>query len=265
MRRRFPAIAVLAVACAVAAVAAPTQATSLHQTQWDVYLSGKQTVTWSFAAERPEECTAYYGTSSEAARGAGSIRMTFETPKKKPLWAETYLSGKKLRFLSFSTDGWSLPATWTKQGAFSVSQGKPCGSAADDPEPLPKIADNTGCGTRKLKLNPSLDWSKGDLTVLGSLTPYPSLITCPGVFEQAMQADSEVDCPPRDKADGSSGTQLQEIPIPAPVSEFTAGKKFTAETNYKYLCEYPSSWPGKPPLKVTIANSYEVVFKPRGR
>ncbi len=58
---------------------------------------------------------------------------------------------------------------------------------------------------------------------------------------------------------------VQEVPIPAPVSDFAAGKRFTAETDYKFLCEYPSSWPGEPPLKVTIANSYEVTFKPRRR
>jgi|GEM_PF-4530594 len=254
----------LAALCAALVAVAPASAAISHDVNWDVWVSGKQTVSWSFAAERPEECTSYYGTAGATATGNGKVGLTFTTPKKKPLWAESYLLGGKLRFSSFATDGWRVPAVWSKRGTFSVVPGKPCGWNDDDPVPLPQISDDSGCGTKKLDFGPTIDWADGELTVLGAPSPLP-YDPCPGVFEPGAQVDAEAPCTPKGKASGLEGTILQELPIAVSKGEFTAGKAFDVATSHKFLCEFPSKWPDEPPLKVNLKTSYEVTFKPRRR
>ncbi|MBS1889421.1 MAG: hypothetical protein JSU06_19760 [Actinobacteria bacterium] len=262
LRRSSPlALALALAALLVAATAAPAAIT--HRTEWDMSIAGKQIVTWSFAAERPEHCVSYYGEASAEATGHGRVGLTFATPKKKPLEAETYLRNGKLRFFSFSTDGWSIPAAWSKRGTFSLSYGMPCGSRADDPVPLPTISDDSGCGTKKLDFNPVFSWSGGELTVLGTLSPVP-YVACPGVFEPAAQVDSEAPCTPKGDASGLDGTQLQELHPAAASDDFTAGKPFDVVASHKFLCEFPSlTWPENPPLKVALTTRYEVSFEPR--
>jgi hypothetical protein len=241
--------------------AASAGATVLHHYFWDISLEGKQSMKWSFAAERPEECTSYYGSASSKAQGFGSDSMTFATKKKMPIYAETSLMGGKLRFSSFATEGFQAPATFTKQGNFSVTYGMPCGSRADDPAPLPAISDDSGCGTEKGKLRPSLDWAKGELVLQGSLDIYPH--PCPGPFEPLMNADSEGPCTSKNPKSYFDETSLPEIPIDVPTSEFTKGKVFTATANHKFRCEFPSTWPGKAPVKLELSTKYELTFHPK--
>jgi hypothetical protein len=263
MTRKLAALLVLASLAALAFGAATAGATSLHQTQWDVSLEGKQTLKWSFAAERPEECTSYYGSPSQEAQGSGSIDISFATKKKRPLWAETYLTGSgKLRFSSFSTDGWSVPTVWVKRGKFSTSHGMPCGSDPDDPVPVPTFSDDSGCGRKKVELNPSLSWSDGKFVLLGSMGGAYSE-DCPGPFESAMLVGFADECPPRDQESGLEGLKIQELHTAIPASEFLSGKAFDITANHTYRCEFPSGWPDEPPLKIEIAVRYEVSFKPR--
>lgn len=264
MPRRSSALALLALLAAAFVAATPAHATISHRAVWDVSIAGKQRVTWSFAGERPEQCTSYYGTSSESAKGSGTVSMSFATAKRRPLSAETYLNGGKLRFQSFSTGGWRLPATWSKKGSLSVATGKPCGSSDTDPEPLPKISDTSGCGTKKLKLRTSVSWSAGKLVVLGALDPTP-FVACPGVFEQAIQADPDEPCTPKHWADGLEGTRLQELHTAASAAKFAARKAFTVDASHDYDCGFPSTWPGNPSLRVDLFTSYHVTFTPRRR
>jgi len=261
MHRRVPTL-VLAALAILALGAGSAAATIDSNTQWDVSLSGKQSVKWSFAGERPEECTSYYGTASSAARGSGRVSFSFATKEKQPLWAETYVLGHQLKFLSFSTEGWKIPAVFTKQGKFSVTYGMPCGSDADDPQPVPLITDDSECGTDKTYMRPSLDWSKGELTVTGgvSVDYYEG---CPGVFDQSMRVDPEASCTPRDRRSGIEGTELQELPLDVSAGEFKKGKAFSVDANHTFRCEFPSKWPGEPPLKLELTTRYEVTFKPR--
>lgn len=269
MRRRLSllplSILLLLTAFAVLALGvAGAGATISDNTQWDVSLDGKQTVKWSFAGEQPEECTSYYGTASSAARGSGTVGFTFATKKQQPLWAETYVLGHKLKFLSFSTEGWKIPAVFAKQGKFLVTYGMPCGSDADDPPPLPTITDDSECGTDKTYMRPSLDWSNGVFTLNGgvSVDYYEG---CPGVFDQGMQVDSEAPCTPKDRMSGIEGIDLQELPVVISAAEFKKGKAFSADANHKFRCEFPSKWPGEPPLKVELSTRYEVTFTPQRR
>src|SRR5689334_23335528 len=117
MARRPALLLVLVTLAAMALGAAHAGATVFAHTQWDVSIDGKQTVNWSFAADKPENCpTSPYGEASQKAQGSGSISMSFATKKKRPLWAETYLSGSKLVFSSFATEGWKIPAVYSKRG-----------------------------------------------------------------------------------------------------------------------------------------------------
>jgi hypothetical protein len=259
LRRGAPLIALIALVFSAFA-AGPAGATVLHRNAWDVSLEGKQIVKWSFAAERPENCPAYYGTASEKAQGSGRIAMVFAT--KAPMWAETYVSGRKLKFMSFSTEGWSVPAIFNKRGKFSVQFGKPCGSEPGDPTPAPQNSDESGCGSTKTTLRPSLSWAEGKLQLIADLeTLY--LEACPGPFEQAMDVDANAPCTPDGKVDGVEGDRLQELDVPLSAGEFNAGEPFTATANHTYRCEFPSRWPGKPPLKLELTTKYELDFKPR--
>jgi hypothetical protein len=258
--RRLLAVLLLAVALSALAVAS-TGATIHANTQWDVSIDGTQTLKWSFAAEKPEECVSYYGSASRAANGSGSSKMAFATKKKAPLWAETYMSGNKLTFLSFSTSGWKIPAVFTSRGKFSVTSGMPCGSSPGDPVPLPKITDDSGCGTEKTYMRPSIEWEKGELVLRGSVSAY--VRDCPAIFEQETGADPEAPCTPKEWTSGLSEGTLQELHTAVPSMEFLKGKAFTATANHTYICEFPSDWPDKAPLKVELKTRYDIAFTPR--
>ena len=262
MARRTALLLVLVTLAAMALGAASAGATRFAHTQWDVSIDGRQTVTWSFAADKPENCPAYYGEASQKAQGSGSISMSFATKKKEPLWAETYLSGNKLVFLSFATEGWKIPAIYSKRGTFSVIAGMPCGSGPDDPAPLPKIADTSECGSEKTVMRPSLDWERGELVLRGDIA-LSYKYGCPGPFEQEMNVDTESPCTPRDMMSGIGGSPLQELNNDVSSDEFLRGKAFSVDANQKFHCRFPSSWPGEPPLKLELSTRYEVSFKPR--
>jgi len=263
MLRRLAAIASLAVLGALSLGAAVAHAVIAPPTRWDVSIAGKQTVKWSFAAERPPACTSYYGTAGEEAKGSGTVSMSFATAKKKPIGAETYLGNNKLRFSSFNTVGWTIPATYSKQGSFSVTLGKPCGWVEGDPEPLGKISDTSDCGTERQKMDVSLEWSDGEFVLGGGMSHLP-WGSCPGVVEQGTKVLDTTSCTPKDLPSGIEGDALQGIRSSVSASKFTAGKKFTVEADKEYNCSFPSTWPGSEPLKVDLVTSYRVTFKPRG-
>lgn len=262
MTRRLAAL-VLA-ASAILAYGAPSAgATIFENTQWDVSIDGKQTVRWSFAAEKAENCTSYYGTASEEAVGSGSISFSFATKKKQPLWAETHIGSHGLEFMSFSDSGWSIPATFTKRGKFSVTPGMPCGSKPGDPPPLPRTADTSECGTVETKMDTSLYWKRGKFELLGSLDAPFLGERCPAPFELEMWTDAEGPCIPDEGDSGLSGTPLRHLPVKVDSAEFLKGKAFDVNANEKFNCEFPSRWEGEPPLKVLLKIKYDVSFKPR--
>jgi hypothetical protein len=263
MARTHAPLLLLAALLVVALAAAPAQATSSHQVWWNVSLEGRQQVSWSFSAERPEQCTSYYGTSSQSAQGSGSIDVRFASAKRRPGWVETHLAGGgRLRFSDFSTDGWQVPATWNKRGTFSLTNGKPCGSRDDEPVPLPVFSRTSGCGRKTLEVWPTMSWSAGRLALLGTFA-HSSYDACPGVFEPAMSVDYDAECTPPKRASGIDGTAIQELRTPVAVSEFARGKAFTVEANHTFRCEFPSDWPDKAAAKVELKTSYELTFKPR--
>jgi len=268
MLRRFSVVAALAAAVALLVAVAPAGATSYHHEDWDVFIAGTQTVTWSFDAESPEQCTSYYGTASTSAKGSGKVKMSFATPKKRPLSVETSSFGHNLRFAWESLGEHRIPATWSKHGIFSTTIGKPCGSSDDDPEPLPKFADDSGCGRKNAELNVYASWKAGSLVVQGAVEGIAeSDATCPGVFEEAMHVDAENDrCTPSSRIDGTDGTELQELHNSLPQAKFIAGKTFTVDAHHEYDCDFPAAiWPGSPVLKADLVTTYEVTFKPRTR
>jgi len=263
MPRRL--LVLLLAALAVTASLAPSAVATIHEdTEWDVSIEGKQTVRWSFAAEKAETCSSYLGTPSEEAVGSGSISMSFATKKKQPLWAETYLSGHKLEFMSFSTDGWKIPAVFTKRGKFSVIPGKPCDSEPDDLPRLPRVADDSECGTVNTTMEPYLSWKRGDFQLLGGLDSNFLPERCPGPFEQEMWIDSEEhpDCLPEGMS-GIGGSPLQEFSVGVSSREFLKGQAFDVNASEKYQCEFPSRWEDEPPLKLLLQVKYDVTFKPR--
>jgi hypothetical protein len=268
MRRRLSLlplpVLVLTALAVLAFGAGGAGATVFGNTAWDVSIDGKQTVKWSFEAEAPDQCIAYYGSPSHEAKGSGSVSLSFATKKKQPLWAETYMGRGGLQFMSFSTDGWSIPAVFTKQGKFSVTSGMPCDSEPGDPPPLPEISDDSNCGTKKTKMDTALAWSKGKFQLIGSIGIYPE--RCPGVFEQGAGVDGSEPCTTEDEPSGIEGTILQPLDTAVPASDFYKGERFTVEANHKFRCEFPSfTWPNDPPLKVELSTRYEVTFKPRKR
>ncbi len=263
MARRHAPLLLLAALLAAAFAAAPAQATSSHQVWWNVSLEGRQQVSWSFSAERPEQCTGSYGTSSQSAKGSGAIDVRFASAKRRPGWVETYLTGGgKLRFSDFSTDGWQAAATWTKRGTFSVANGKPCGSRDDDPVPLPTFSRTSGCGRKTVDVWPTMSWSAGKLVLLGSFA-HSSYDACPGVFEPAMSVDYDSECTPRNRASGIEGTTIQELRTAVPSTEFTRGKPFTVAANHTFRCEFPTDWPDRAAVQVVLTTRYELSFQPR--
>ncbi len=264
MPRRL--LVLLLAALAVAAFGAPIAGATIHEdTQWDVSIDGKQTVKWSFAAEKAETCSSYLGTPSEEATGSGSISMSFATKKKHQLWAETYLSGHRLVFLSFSSDGWKIPAVFTKKGKFSVDPGRPCDSEANDVPRLPRVSDDSECGTVNATLEPYLTWKRGDFQLLGGLESTFLPERCPGPFEQEMWVDypEHPDCLPKEGMSGIEGSPLQEITVGVSSREFLKGQAFDVNASEKFQCEFPSRWEGEPPLKLLLQLKYDVTFKPR--
>lgn len=264
MSRRLAVLA-LTVSAILAYGAPSAWATVYGNTQWDVSIAGKQTVRWSFAAEKADTCTSYYGSPSEEAVGSGSISMSFATKKKKPLWAETYLLGHTLKFMSFSTEGWKIPAVFTKRGKFSVTPGMPCAlKPGEDPlSPLPRTSDTRDCGTVNTTMDPSLYWERGKFKLLGGLEPTFLPERCPGPFEVEMWVDAEGPCMPKEGASGFDGSPLRDLDVKLDAEEFLKGKTFDVSANEKFQCEFPSRWEGNPPLKVLLQLKYDVTFKPR--
>ncbi|MBS1891143.1 MAG: hypothetical protein JST59_07615 [Actinobacteria bacterium] len=264
MTRRLVVLA-LAMSAILAYGAPSAGATVFGKTEWDVSIDGKQTVRWSFAAEKADTCTSYYGSPSEEAVGSGSISMSFATKKKQPLWAETYLSGHTLKFMSFATEGWKIPAVFTKQGKFSVTPGMPCGlKPGEEPlSPLPRTSDTSECGTVNATMDPSLYWERGKFMLLGGLESTFLPERCPGPFELEMWVDAEGPCIPKEGSSGLEGSPLRYLDVNLPSKEFLKGKAFDVSANEKFQCEFPSRWEGEPPLKVLLHTKYNVTFKPR--
>jgi hypothetical protein len=261
MTRRLALIASLVVLGALSLGAAGAQALIIPPTEWDVSLSGKQKVTWSFAAEQPEECTDYYGTTGEKAQGGGTVSMSFKT--KTPIGAVTTIGGNGVRFSSFNTVGWTAPATFSKQGKFAVISGRPCNWApGDELEPLSKILPNNECGSEKQKADVTLAWAAGDFGLgvgLGSL-PWAN---CPGVVVPDTKVLKTTGCLPPGAELALEGESLAPIKATVDAAKFTARKKFSFDAKQEYHCSFPSTWPDKGPLKVDISASYSVTFKPK--
>jgi hypothetical protein len=263
MPRRL--LVLLLAALAVLALGVQTAgATRFETTYWDVSIDGKQTVKWSFAAEKSSTCGVYLGTPSQEATGSGSISMSFATKKKQPLWAETTLTGSKLRFSSFATDGWHIPAVFSKRGKFSVTYGTPCEDELDDPPTLPRTSDDSECGTVNTKMDPYLTWERGDFQLQGGIDYGFTSERCPGPFEQEMYVSppEHPACLPKEGMNGLSGSPLQEFPVGVSSREFLKGQAFDVDANEKWQCEFPSRWEDKPPLKILLQVKYTVSFKP---
>jgi hypothetical protein len=261
---RRPLVLLLATLAVLAFGVASAGATKFETTYWDVSIDGKQTVRWSFAAERSDTCGVYLGTPSEEATGSGQISMSFATKKRQPLWAETTLTGGRLRFSSFSTDGWRIPAVFTKKGKFSVNPGMPCDSEPGDPPPLPRVSDDSECGTVNTLMYPYLTWERGDFQLQGGIEPAFLPERCPGPFEQEMYVDYEEHpaCLPKKGMNGIDGSPLQEFNVGVSSREFLKGRKFDVDANEKWQCEFPSRWEDEPPLKILLQVKYTVTFKP---
>jgi hypothetical protein len=255
----------LLAALAVFAFGVQSAGATVFNTQyWDIKIDGKQTMKWSFAAFKAENCNSYYGSASEEAEGSGSTSISFATKKKQRLWAETSFRGSKFKFSSFSTDGWQIPAVFTNKGKFSVTPGMPCGSKPGDLPPLAHIADNSACGTTKTTMYPYLDWKNGDFTLTGTLEGYGWDDGCPGPFQTEMWVDPEEHpaCLPKNTMNALDGTLLQEFPVGVSSREFFKGEKFEVSANEKYQCEFPSRWEDEPPLKILLQVKYTVTFIP---
>jgi hypothetical protein len=247
--------------------AGSAEATVFNTQYWDVSIEGKQTVKWSFAAFKAETCTSYYGSPSEEAEGSGSISVSFATKKKQRLWAETSIRGSKLKFSSFSTDGWKIPAVFTNKGKFSVTPGMPCGSKPGELPPLARIEDNSGCGTSNTTMYPYLAWQNGEFSLTGTLEGYGYDEDCPGPFAQEMwvEYDEHPDCLPKNTMSALGGTPLQEFTVGVSAREFLKGQAFDVTANERFQCEFPSRWEGEPPLKVLLQVKYDVTFQPTKR
>lgn len=261
MLRRLSAITSLVVLGALFLGTAGAQALIAPPTDWDVSVSGKQTVKWSFAAEIPEACEAYYGTASQKAQGAGTVSMTFAS--KKPIAAQTYLANNGVKFSSFNTNGWSVPGRYSKNGKFSVVNGRPCGWVDGDPEPLSKIADSRECGSEKQQIGISLEWSSGKFDLGAGVGPLP-WGACPGVVEPDMRILGTTGCKPKVQEGVIDGDVLAAMTTAVDASKFTARKKFSVDASQEFHCSFPSTWPGDAPLKVDISAAYRVTLKPQG-
>jgi hypothetical protein len=261
MLRRLSATASLAVLGALFLGTTGARALMFPPTDWDVAVSGKQTVKWSFAAEIPEACEAYYGTASQKAQSSGTVSMTFAS--KKPIPAQTRLANNGVKFSSFNTSGaWSVPGRYSKQGKFALINGRPCGWEEGDPEPLSKIADNRECGSEKQPVGISLAWSGGDFALGAAVGPLP-WGACPGVVESDMRIPRTTGCKPKGGDDAIHGDELAAMTAPVDASKVTARKKFSVDASQEFHCSFLSTWPGDAPLETDISASYRATFKPR--
>jgi hypothetical protein len=260
MLRRLSAIASLAVLGALLVGATTAHALIAPPTEWAVSVSGKQTLKWSFEAEIPQACEAYYGTTSQTASGAGTISLSFKS--KKPIPAQTTLAGNGVKFSSFNVSGsYTAPGVISKSGKFSVITGRPCNWVEGDPEPLSKIADNRGCGTDKGKIDVGLSWSDGkfDLGAGFGMLPWNA---CPGPIVSDMRVLEMTNCKPKLGEGLIYGDALAAQPIALDASKFIARKKFSVDGSQSYRCSFPSTWPNDAPLTVEISASYRATFKP---
>ncbi|MBS1894739.1 MAG: hypothetical protein JST59_25845, partial [Actinobacteria bacterium] len=233
MLRRLAAIASLAVLAALFLGATGAQALIAPPTDWAVSVSGKQTLKWSFDAEIPEACEAYYGTASQKASGSGAISMAFKS--KKPIPAQTTLAGTGVKFSSFNVSGsYTAPGSITKSGKFSVINGRPCGWVDGDLEPLPKIADNRDCGTEKAKVGVALSWAAGKFGLGAGFGMLP-WGACPGPIVSDMRVlQTTSGCKPNPGEDAIYGETLAGIPAPVPASKFIARKKFSVDASQEF-------------------------------
>lgn len=240
---------------------APAGATLSGRTTWDVDLTAKDTTTWSFSGQRPDTCAQYLGIPGEEANGSGSQSLSVATTKRRRIWAETYRLGRKLRFSSFATDGWSIPATSSKRGTASTQAGKPCDWSAGDPEPLPDFLDASGCGTTKGIADPTLTWTPGTLVVRlgGPMTPS-AWVRCPDPGEPKLFVFEDTTCGPKEPA--TIYLSALKFMLPKP-------KRFTVEAKHRYVCPVPvtnDNWKGgTTSLTIERSTSYEVTFTPRKR
>ncbi|MBS1880777.1 MAG: hypothetical protein JST31_14800 [Actinobacteria bacterium] len=260
---RPAALALLAVVGASLLAGAPAQATVSNRIVWDVDMVGKVTTKWTFSGKNPESCSDYLGRPAYEADGSGSRTLTVTTTGKHRLLAETYRLGRKLRFSSFATGGWLIPATLSKAGTASTRVSGPCAAAPGDPEPLPEFSDASGCGTTKGTTSPSLTWTPGELVVdLGTGPPEPLKWTtrCPDVFDPKLEALTEATCKP--KGLGAIYLSALKFMVPKP-------KKFTVESEKRFLCPIPitsSTWRyGSASLTIDVSTSYRVTFTPEKR
>lgn len=262
MLRRLATIASLTILGALILGAGAAQALIAPPTEWAVSVSGKQTLKWSFEAEIPQACEAYYGTTSQKASGSGTVSLSFKS--KKPIPAETTLAGNGVKFTSYNVSGsYTAPGSITKSGKFAVIEGRSCNWVEGDPEPLSKIIDNRGCGTEKGKLDVGLSWAGGKFG-LGAgfgMLPWGS---CPGPVQSDMRIlDMRTGCKPKLEEDLIYGEALAAQPIPLDASKFIARKKFSVDTSQSFHCTFPSTWPHDAPLTVDIDASYRATFKPK--
>ena len=261
MLRRLSTLASLAVLGALLLGTTAAHALIAPPTEWAVTVSGKQTVKWSFEAEIPEACEAYYGTAGQQAQGSGTVSMSFRS--KEPIPAQTTLAGNGVKFSSFNVSGsYTAPGALSKQGRFAVINGRPCGWVEGDPEPLSKIADRSDCGTEKQKVDVGLSWSGGKFALAAGFGQLP-WGACPGVVEPDMRVLRTTACTPKVEEGAIEGESLAAQPIPVDASKFIARKKFSVDTSQDFHCSFPSTWPGDAPLTVNISASYRATFKPR--
>jgi hypothetical protein len=262
MLRRLATIASLAAVGALVLGATAAQALIAPPTDWAVSVSGKQTLKWSFEAEIPQACEAYYGTTSQKAQGSGTVSLSFRS--KKPIPAETTLAGNGVKFTSYNVSGsYTAPGIFSKQGKFAEIIGRPCNWVEGDPEPLSDIADNRECGTEKGTLDVGLSW-KGGKFALGAgfgMLPWKA---CPGPTDPDMRIlDMRAGCKPKLEEDLIYGESLVTQPIALDAAKFTARKKFSVDTSQSFHCSFPSTWPHDAPLTVDISASYRATFKPK--
>jgi hypothetical protein len=261
MVRRLATIASLAALGPLLLGTTAAHALIAPPTDWAVSVSGKQTLKWSFDAEIPQACEAYYGTTSQKAQGSGTVSMSFKS--KKPIPAETRLAGNGVKFTSYNVSGsYTAPGTFSKQGKFGVITGRPCNWVEGDPEPLSDIADNRGCGTSKQTVDVGLSWAAGKFALGAGFGTLP-WEACPGPVQSDMRIlDMRTGCKPKLEQDLIYGEALAAQPIALDAAKFTARKKFSVDTSQSFHCSFPSTWPGDAPLTVDIDASYRATFKP---
>ncbi|WP_320669499.1 hypothetical protein [Patulibacter defluvii] len=259
MLRRAGLSSLLAALVALAVVA-PAQARPRGPFYWDVSLRGSQSATWSFAIEDPPACPGFAGRSGQ---GRGKVTMSFASPAKRPFR------------LAFDPPGshhtvfhGAVPLSYASQGAISSANGTACGAGAEEPAPIPRINDSSGCGaqTGRLEVTAWLDRRKLRLDGLATglrfvacPTPWDSLQW--GVYAQGVWSQ-ESTCKPDEYA-------LDSLVVPATsvsLARFTARKPFVLDVNQAYHCEFPPRFVGdKGALEINTVIRYRLTLQPRAR